>query len=283
MLPDPVLGVILFMAVIHMVDWRIIRQLCKLKHRGWLDLAALFTAFFGTCLFGVITGIAIAVGFSLVMFILNSTDPQIVELKRTPGSMNYKVKGNIHDNMVYKVKSAKETFFGLCGFNTDAQQVPADERVRILRFEAPLWFANIAVFEDILFRQLKSTTLKALVLDMSTVPWMDATAATDLNKIIDRFEDEDTALLLANTSHDIRQTIRSIRGDFCDGLFFESIYEAQAFANEGKVTHMTSTPKSPVGPVTRVLSSMRMIKTPTPNSPPTSPVGQTPTPKIAWP
>merc|ERR550532_1686185 len=94
--------------------------------------------------------------------------------------------------------------------------------------------------------------LKALVLDMSTVPWIDATAATGLNKILDRFEDKDTALLLANTTHDIRQTIRSIRGNFCDGLFFESIYEAQAFAKESKVTRRTSMPET--SPLTKVIS-----------------------------
>lgn len=224
-------------------------------------MAAVFIAFFATCIFGVIAGIAIAVGFSLVMFILNSTAPPIVELTRAPGTMNYKVKSNLADNMVYKVKTNKERLRQIFGFGTDAQAAISQERVRVLRLEAPLWFANIALFSEVLLQQLKSPTLKALVLDMSTVPWMDATAATELNKILDRFEDDDTALLLANTTHDIRQTIRSIRGNFCDGLFFESIYEAWASARESKLTRRTSVPATE-GMITRILSVRHMLTAP---------------------
>jgi len=270
-LPDPVLGVILFMAVIHMVDWRIIVQLCKLKHRGWLDLAALFTAFSATCIFGVIAGIAIAVGFSLLMFIFNSTYPQISELTRSPGTMVYKVNSVIVGTMVYEVKHTDESFRRVFGCGTDSQPASSRGRVRILRFEAPLWFANIALFSEVLIQQLKSVGLEVLVLDMSTVPWMDATAATELNKILTRFEEESTALRLANTTHDIRQTIRSIRGNSCEGLFFDSIYEAQACTKdkENNLAVVTSMPKLTQHPVlTKVISGMRMLsKQRTPSSP----------------
>jgi len=285
MLPDPVLGVILFMAVIHMVDWRIIVQLCKLKHRGWLDLAALFTAFFATCIFGVIAGIAIAVGFSLVMFIFNSTYPQISELERSPGTMIYKVKSVIVGTMVYEVKHTDESFRRFFGCGTGSQPATWRGRVRILRFDAPLWFANISLFSEVLIKQLKSVGLEVLVLDMSTVPWMDTTAATELNKILTRFEEEGTALHLANTTHDIRQIIRSIRGNSCEGLFFDSIYEAQACTKdkEDNLAVVPSMPKITQHPaITRVISGMRRISEQRTSSSPQAPEDNLPR-RIAWP
>jgi MFS superfamily sulfate permease-like transporter len=45
-----------------------------------VDLLALVIAFGATCFLGVVQGMASAIGFSLVVFVFNSSYPQIVEL-----------------------------------------------------------------------------------------------------------------------------------------------------------------------------------------------------------
>merc|ERR1712196_275578 len=89
MLPDAILSVVLFMAVAGLVDWKLVLQLARLKKDGVVDLLALVIAFGATCFLGVVQGMASAIGFSLVVFVYNSSYPQIVELNRSPGTMYY--------------------------------------------------------------------------------------------------------------------------------------------------------------------------------------------------
>merc|ERR1712157_44720 len=81
----------------------------------------------------------------------------------------------------------------------ELQEVPRVE-VKVLRFEAPLWFANAQVLSDRLREESKSKTLRGIVLDMSTVPWMDNTAAQILSKTLGDAEENGVFMVFAATA-----------------------------------------------------------------------------------
>jgi len=215
MLPDPVLGVVLFMAVIHMVDFRMILMLARLRTRGILDLVAVTVAFVATCVLGVVQGMITAVAFSLVVFIFNSTYPQISELRRRRGSATF-FEARSHDGVT-------EIASRLCpGKAEPAEQEP----FLVLRFEAPLWFANVGRLRDVVMPKLTTGGLETLVLDMSTVPWMDASAAVEFDKLLLAARDEGVEVRLVAVDKVVQDMLTGICGKKVSEKFADSVYEA---------------------------------------------------------
>jgi SulP family sulfate permease len=214
MLPDAVLSVVLFIAVIGLVDWKTPLQLARLRRNGLVDALALAIAFSATCFLGVVQGMASAIGFSLVVFVFNSSYPQIVELERSPGTTYYS-------------PAPARTPASDLGCMCAGKRVSAPLAIKVLRFEAPLWFANSALFLDRMLLELSTTRgLKALVLDMSTVPRVDYSAGLAIKKLIDRGDHLGITIVFTHANRKVESMIQMVAGAR-KSSFFETNYCAR--------------------------------------------------------
>ena len=119
-LPTAALGAVVIAAAIGLAEVAGVRRLFRDRQSEfWLSMAA----FLGVALLGVLPGIAIAVGLSLLNFIRLAWWPHDAVLGRAPGVKGY------HDIDRYG----------------SAEQVPG---LILYRFDAPLFFANAHLFGD---------------------------------------------------------------------------------------------------------------------------------------
>lgn len=203
MLPDCVLNVILFCAVVPLVDWKMPVALVRLGRQGCTDLLALGVAFVATCFLGVVQGMLLAVCVSLVEFVWKSLFPQVSELHRAPGSLHY-VRDEPRQDHGLKGKLRMNTLSALRAGR------PAGKTVKVYRFEAPLWFANTAGLSDLLLSELRAPSLRGIVMDMSTVPWMDNTAATILKKALVRAEERRVLFMFASVNAGVKHLLEHV-------------------------------------------------------------------------
>ena len=144
MLPATIVQVILFLAVVSLIDVQSFLKLWKMGKYGAWELIALLAAFFLTCFFGVILGMVVSVIISVLGFIYQSTQADVVQLEREIGTLHYA-----------PIKDASTRRHG-------------DSNVKILKFETALWFANCHRFADAIkeetnFKKEKPWSCKGLV------------------------------------------------------------------------------------------------------------------------
>eukprot|EP00928_Gymnodinium_smaydae_P029446 TRINITY_DN22179_c0_g5_i2.p1 TRINITY_DN22179_c0_g5~~TRINITY_DN22179_c0_g5_i2.p1 ORF type:complete len:1271 (-),score=214.93 TRINITY_DN22179_c0_g5_i2:209-4021(-) len=217
MLPTAILNVILFVAVIALVDWKLVVALAKLRRRGAVDLLQLIIAFMATCTLGVVQGMIIAIGFSIVLFIFHSAYPQIVELSRVRGTMYYDVTRDVEET-------------SSCGFALARSSKGNCRTIHVMRFEAPMWFANMPRFSDHLLQTLKQGRgrIRGVVCEMASVPRMDTTAGMLFVKLLARSKELGASVVFANATAEVEAMLRSTCGLQQDS-FYNSIYEAESY------------------------------------------------------
>eukprot|EP00401_Gymnodinium_catenatum_P073043 CAMPEP_0117491678 /NCGR_PEP_ID=MMETSP0784-20121206/18191_1 /TAXON_ID=39447 /ORGANISM="" /LENGTH=1203 /DNA_ID=CAMNT_0005286477 /DNA_START=189 /DNA_END=3797 /DNA_ORIENTATION=+ len=207
MLPDVILNIILFCAVAPLIDIKTVVALSKLGRHGLADLLALTIAFGATCFLGVVEGMMLAIVFSMVEFVWKSVVPQISELSRSPGSLYY--VPDEEDEEFEPKKVVRRMLFTSDGSATKSRPEKATV-VSVLRFEAPLWFANATHLYDRILAELKKPALRGIVLDMSTVPWMDFTAANIMNKVLAAAERKQLLVVFANVDSEVRRLLEMV-------------------------------------------------------------------------
>jgi SulP family sulfate permease len=179
-LPKAALGAVICVAVSSLL--RIGKQARALWRADRSDLACLAASFAATVLLGVLYGVSIAILISITFFVGASTRSTVVELGRLRGSASYAPLG---------------------------EPGVAPQRVaRVLRFDAPLWFANCATLKDRLLRELAARRhqppllrVRALVLDMSAVSSVDSTAAEMLTECIAAAAEDSAPIFFASVPH----------------------------------------------------------------------------------
>mmetsp|Transcript_85100 Transcript_85100/g.237442 ORF Transcript_85100/g.237442 Transcript_85100/m.237442 type:complete len:1244 (-) Transcript_85100:45-3776(-) len=207
MLPDVILNIILFCAVAPLIDIKTVVALSKLGRHGLADLLALTIAFGATCFLGVVEGMMLAIVFSMVEFVWKSVVPQISELSRSPGSLYY--VPDEEDEEFEPKKVVRRMLFTSDGSATKSRPEKATV-VSVLRFEAPLWFANATHLYDRILAELKKPALRGIVLDMSTVPWMDFTAAGTMSKVLAAADRKHLRVVFANVNSDVRRLLEIV-------------------------------------------------------------------------
>ena len=119
-LPQPTLAAVVIAAALSLADVPGMRRLWVVRRT---EFALSVAAFVGVAVFGVLPGIAVAVGLSVLNVFRRSWWPYSTLLGRVPGIPGY------HDVRTYP----------------DADQL---DGLRILRFDAPLFFANARAFRE---------------------------------------------------------------------------------------------------------------------------------------
>lgn len=157
-LPSTALGAIVIAAALSLFDVAGVRRLLRLR-RSEFGLSVV--SFLGVAVFGVLPGIGIAVGLSLLDFIRHAWRPHDAILGRVP---NYK---GYHD----------------VDRHPDARQVPG---LLLYRWDAPLFFANADLFLDRARAVVRGVDppVRWLVVSAEPVTDIDTTAVDALEELI---------------------------------------------------------------------------------------------------
>lgn len=179
-LPDAALAAVVITAALSLVD---VRGTVRLWHQRRVEFALSIAAFLGVALLGVLPGIAIAVGLSILNVFRRAWRPYQTTLGRPDGVAGY------HDVRSYP----------------EAQQLPG---LVIFRFDAPLFFANAKAFRDEVTRLSRTEPAPRWVLVAAEpITDVDTTAADvlfDLDRLLD---DRGQTLVFAELKDPVRRKL----------------------------------------------------------------------------
>ncbi|WP_428956457.1 SulP family inorganic anion transporter [Streptomyces sp. cg35] len=208
-LPQPALAAVVITASVSLADLPGTRRLWRQrKAEFWLCIAA----FLGVALLGVLPGIAVAVGLSILNVFRRAWWPYSTVLGRAPGLEGY------HD-----VRS-----------HPGAEQLPG---LVILRFDAPLFFANAKTFRDEVLRATRAEPPpRCVLLAAEPVTDVDTTAADILVELDETLQERGVLLVFAELKDPVRRKIDHYGLDrtFDPERFFPTVESAvAAFRSHG--------------------------------------------------
>ena len=181
-LPQSVLAAVVISAALTLVDIPFMVRLWRIgSGEFWLALAS----FLGVAFVGVIQGVFLAVGLSLVAFIRRAWSPHDAVLGRADGVKGY------HDLTFYP----------------EARQVPG---LLLYRFDAPLFFANADVFRARLRERIKDAgqPIRWVVVAAEPITDVDTTAASMLDDVVEELDGREITLAFAELKDPVRERLR---------------------------------------------------------------------------
>jgi len=189
-LPKAVLGAVIIEAVVMgMMDLPEMRRLARVKPFDfWIALAALV----GALVFGVLAGVMIGIGLSLLWLVSVATRPPMPLLGRERGTHVFR-ELSVH---------------------------PDDERIdgiAVLRLDGGLFFATSDALEDRVREvALTSASVTAIVLDCEGIDFIDSQGTSKMGEILDLTDQANVTLRLARVKPGVLEVLG--RDGFCDRL-----------------------------------------------------------------
>ena len=179
-LPQPALAAVVITASLSLAD---IPGTARLWHQRKAEFLLSIAAFLGVALLGVLPGIAIAVGLSILNVFRRAWRPYDTQLGRVEGLEGY------HDVHSYP----------------EAQHLPG---LVIYRFDAPLFFANAKTFRNEV-RRLANTEPKPkwIVVAAEPVTDVDTTASDVLEELDEMLNAQGISLVFAELKDPARDKI----------------------------------------------------------------------------
>jgi high affinity sulfate transporter 1 len=211
-LPQPTLAAVVIVAALSLAD---IPATVLLWRRSRVEFALSMAAFLGVALLGVLPGIAIAVGLSILNVFRRAWWPDDAVLGRVHGLEGY------HDATSYP----------------DATQLPG---LTLFRFGAPLFFANVRAFRDKVRELARATPApRWIVVTAEPITDVDTSAADVLGQVHDELERAGITLVFAEVKDPVRRKL--VRFGLMDTLgpehFFPTIEAAVAAFEQLPVAH----------------------------------------------
>jgi len=180
--PQVALAAIVIFAALGLFEQRQLRALYRLDR---MEFGLAIATFVGVVVFGIMTGILVAVGLSLAVFLGGVARP--------------------HDAVLGPVD-------GVDGFHevSEGRSAEAAPGVVVYRFDGPLFFANADYF---LSRALplveEERALRCFVLDLEAVTTIDVTAARAVEKLRAAVEDRGATFRVARAKAPVRRQLRA--------------------------------------------------------------------------
>jgi MFS superfamily sulfate permease-like transporter len=176
-LPNPTLGAVVIAASLSLAD---IPGTVRLWRQRRTEFLLTVTAFLGVALLGVLEGIAVAVGLSILNVFRRAWRPYQTTLGKVPGLAGY------HDRRLHP----------------EGEELPGLE---ILRFDAPLFFANSRTFRDRV-RQLAAAepAPRWILVAAEPVTDVDTTAADMLFDLDEELNAKGISLVFAELKDPVR-------------------------------------------------------------------------------
>ncbi len=183
LLPSATLAAVVVTAAARLVD---VRGFLRLVRMDRVDAALSAAAFVGVFVFGVLEGIAVTIALSLLAFVNQSWRPYRAELGRVKGLRGY------HDLSRYP----------------EGERIPG---VLILRFDAPLFFANGGIFEDFVRSRVQAAGpgIHTVILAAEPITDIDTTAIDELVELDDYLRSHDVTLVLAEMKDPVVDVLRA--------------------------------------------------------------------------
>ena len=198
-LPSATLAAVVIVAATSLVDLGAVARLARMSRTETLLSLA---AFLGVALVGVLQGIVIAVGLSFVAFVNQAWRPYRTELVRVDGVKGY------HD----------------VDRHPDGLRIPG---LVIARFDAPLFFANGAIFDDYVRSLVDAAPqpVRWVVIAAEPITGVDTTAMDELIELDEHLEHHGIALRFAEMKGPVKdRLIRLGLGDrFPPDHFFPTL------------------------------------------------------------
>jgi len=179
-LPQPALAAVVITASVSLAD---IPGTVRLWRQSRTEFGLSMAAFLGVVLLGVLPGIGIAVGLSILNVFRRSWWPYQTVIGRVPGLEGF------HDINVHP----------------DAKHLPG---LVIYRFDAPLFFANATTFRDNIRRLARTEPSPRWVLIAAEpITDVDTTAADMLLDLDQELNAQGTSLVFAELKHRVRAKV----------------------------------------------------------------------------
>lgn len=204
-LPKAVLAAIIIDAVVFgMMD---VNEMRRLRHVDRVDFWIAIAAILGVLTAGVLAGVVIGIGLSIVWLIYVSATPNMPVLGRKPGTQVFRNIDEFPDS---------ETYPGLL----------------VLRFDSGLFFASSDALEDRL-RELvlgADPPLHTIVLDFEGVNFIDSQGSHQVDDLVERAANYGAELRLTRVKVQVMEVLR--RDGIIDRLgesqIYGNVYEAAA-------------------------------------------------------
>merc|ERR1712007_372915 len=183
-LPKFALAAVVIHSVIPLVAISDAKKLLGVKRK---DFLLWMVAFLGTLFLGVLTGLLVAVGVSLVIVVYESLRPQITILWRIPGTTIY--------------RNMKQESAGAFVRN-----------VFICRIGSSMYFANASFVKDMLLAYVSDldevNATEYIVLEMTPVVSIDTTAVHVFQDIVQDFRHRGIQVAFAMVGNRVEKTMR---------------------------------------------------------------------------
>ena len=197
-LPEAVLGTIVVFAVRHMLNLKEIVRFTRIRRDS---LGMILPALFGVLIFGVLTGLAVAVVLSFVVIANELSRPRVVLLAKMKRTGAW-VDANRHP---------------------EAQRYPG---LAIYRIQGTLFFASADAVRNALRRQVKNSQPKPSVvaIDLEALYDIDATSVIMLDDLSRDLRGSGIEVVFTNVHRPVRQALR--REGLFDRLGAEHFYSS---------------------------------------------------------
>jgi high affinity sulfate transporter 1 len=181
-LPSTTLAAVVIAAGLSLVDVATFTRLWRVRRFEFLFGVA---CFLGVVLVGVIPGIFLAVGLSLLAFVRNAWQPHDAVLGRAEGVKGY------HDLRYYP----------------SARQIPG---LLLYRFDAPLFFANGAEFARRIRARIAAAPepVRWVVVAAEPITDVDTTAAEAIEELLDSLDAMGVVLAFAELKDPVKDRLR---------------------------------------------------------------------------
>jgi SulP family sulfate permease len=168
-LPKATLAAIIVVAVANLIDVKTIRETWAYNKT---DAASLIVTFLAVLTIGVELGIVIGAGLSIALYLWRTSRPHMAEVGRVGDTEHFR--------------------------NILRHEVQTHANILMIRVDESLYFANTAYLEDeLLARVADHPEIDHLVLIMSAVNFIDASALETLETLAERLHDAGVTLHMA--------------------------------------------------------------------------------------
>ena len=180
-LPSSTLAAVVIVSAASLVD---VTTLVRLARMSRTETVLLIAAFLGVAFIGVLQGIIVAVGLSLLAFVRQTWEPYRTELVSLEGIPGY------HD----------------LSRHPEGERVPG---LVIARFDAPLFFANGAVFDAFVRGLVEGAPgpVRWVIIAAEALTGIDTTALEDLVELDDHLDRQGISLVFAEMKGPIKDRL----------------------------------------------------------------------------
>jgi high affinity sulfate transporter 1 len=181
-LPEATLAAVVIAAASRLID---VRGFVRLVRMDRVDAFLSLAAFVGVLAVGVLEGIAVTIALSLLAFVNQSWRPYRAELGRVSGLRGY------HDLSRYP----------------EGERIPG---VVIVRFDAPLFFANGGIFDDFVRSRVQAAGpgVHTVILAAEPITGIDTTALDELVELDEYLSSHGIRLILAEMKDPVVDVLR---------------------------------------------------------------------------